>query len=58
MIRLVADFIGHIPLSWIPPCYGKQVGRERQLLVLMSWKIWRRMDRPSRRIDSLSVFPF
>jgi hypothetical protein len=26
MIRLVADFIGHIPLSWIPPCPDRQVG--------------------------------
>jgi len=26
MIRLVADLIGHIPLSWIPPCPDRQVG--------------------------------
>ena len=26
MIRFVADIIGHIPLSWKPPCPDRQVG--------------------------------
>ena len=58
MVRLVADVIGHIPLSWKPPCPDRQVGEVApapRLDVIDSMTSGERKSKKDRSLSKLSM---